>query len=72
MNRMHYICGDIDSMTWAISGNPDAEEGYRQNINNYWESVMRLKEQLASLQLQKYIISIILFLMRTNRITIIV
>ncbi|KAA6391872.1 MAG: hypothetical protein EZS28_012598, partial [Streblomastix strix] len=21
MNRMHYICGDTDSMTWAISGN---------------------------------------------------
>ncbi|KAA6385719.1 MAG: hypothetical protein EZS28_018753 [Streblomastix strix] len=32
MNRMHYICGDTDSMTWAISGNPDAEEGYRQKF----------------------------------------
>ncbi|KAA6358538.1 MAG: hypothetical protein EZS28_045935, partial [Streblomastix strix] len=32
MNRMHYICGDTDSMTWAISGNPEAEEGYRQKF----------------------------------------
>ncbi|KAA6362018.1 MAG: hypothetical protein EZS28_042455 [Streblomastix strix] len=29
---MHYICGDTDSMTWAISGNYDAEEGYRQKF----------------------------------------
>ncbi|KAA6365060.1 MAG: hypothetical protein EZS28_039413, partial [Streblomastix strix] len=32
MNRMHYICGDTDSMIWAISGNLDAEEGYRQKF----------------------------------------
>ncbi|KAA6373023.1 MAG: hypothetical protein EZS28_031450 [Streblomastix strix] len=31
MNSMHYICGDTDSMTWAISGNPEVVEGYRQN-----------------------------------------
>ncbi|KAA6356186.1 MAG: hypothetical protein EZS28_048287, partial [Streblomastix strix] len=30
MNRMHYILGDTDSMTWAISGNP--EEDYRQKF----------------------------------------
>ncbi|KAA6373513.1 MAG: hypothetical protein EZS28_030961, partial [Streblomastix strix] len=29
---IHYICGDTDSMTWAISGNPEAEEGYRQKF----------------------------------------
>ncbi|KAA6402217.1 MAG: hypothetical protein EZS28_002260 [Streblomastix strix] len=34
MNRMHYICGDTDSMTWTICGNPDAEEGYRQKFKN--------------------------------------
>ncbi|KAA6397768.1 MAG: hypothetical protein EZS28_006705 [Streblomastix strix] len=32
MNKMHYICEDTDSITWAISGNPNAEEGYRQKI----------------------------------------
>ncbi|KAA6357353.1 MAG: hypothetical protein EZS28_047120, partial [Streblomastix strix] len=32
MNRMHYIYGETDSMTWAISGNPSAEEGYRQKF----------------------------------------
>ncbi|KAA6398448.1 MAG: hypothetical protein EZS28_006021 [Streblomastix strix] len=30
--RMHYICGDTDSMTWAIGGNPSAEEGYRKKF----------------------------------------
>ncbi|KAA6374177.1 MAG: hypothetical protein EZS28_030296, partial [Streblomastix strix] len=30
MNRMHYICGDTDQMTWAISGN--ADEGHRQKF----------------------------------------
>ncbi|KAA6381928.1 MAG: hypothetical protein EZS28_022544, partial [Streblomastix strix] len=69
MNRMHYICGDTDSMTWAISGNREAEEGYRQKFKY---SVMRQKERLASLQLQKYIISIILYLMKMKRISIIV
>ncbi|KAA6378633.1 MAG: hypothetical protein EZS28_025840 [Streblomastix strix] len=69
MNRMHYICGDTDSMTWAISGNPEAEEGYRQKFN---QSVMRQMERLTSLQLQKYITFIILYLMRMKRITIIV
>ncbi|KAA6397854.1 MAG: hypothetical protein EZS28_006618 [Streblomastix strix] len=29
---MHQIFGDTDSMTWAISGNLDAEEGYRQKF----------------------------------------
>ncbi|KAA6353887.1 MAG: hypothetical protein EZS28_050586, partial [Streblomastix strix] len=66
---MHYICGDTDSMTWAISGNPNAEEGYRQKFKY---SVMRQKERHASLQLQKYITFIILYLMRTKRIIIIV
>ncbi|KAA6389833.1 MAG: hypothetical protein EZS28_014641 [Streblomastix strix] len=91
--RMLYICGDIDSTTQAISGNPDAEEGYRQNykyaikdlkfsmkiilfslanINNYWESVMRQKKLHVSLQLQKCIVLIILYLMGMQRITIIV
>ncbi|KAA6388149.1 MAG: hypothetical protein EZS28_016322 [Streblomastix strix] len=31
-NKIHYICGDIDSMTWAISGNLNAEDGQRQKF----------------------------------------
>ncbi|KAA6395436.1 MAG: hypothetical protein EZS28_009038 [Streblomastix strix] len=30
MNNMYCICGDTDSMTLVICGNPSAEEGYRQ------------------------------------------
>ncbi|KAA6385457.1 MAG: hypothetical protein EZS28_019016 [Streblomastix strix] len=67
MNRVHYICGGTDSMTWAISGNP--EEDYRQKFKY---SVMRQKERHALLQLQKFITFIILQLMRTKGITIIV
>ncbi|KAA6392810.1 MAG: hypothetical protein EZS28_011661 [Streblomastix strix] len=69
MNRMHYICGDADSMTWAIRGNPEAEEGYRQKFKY---SAMRQKERLASLQLQKFITFIILYLIKMKRITIFV
>ncbi|KAA6359206.1 MAG: hypothetical protein EZS28_045267 [Streblomastix strix] len=32
MNKMHYICGDTDSMTRAISGNPNTDDGYRQKF----------------------------------------
>ncbi|KAA6392017.1 MAG: hypothetical protein EZS28_012454 [Streblomastix strix] len=67
LNGMRYICGETDSMTLAISGNPIAEEGYRQN---YWESVMRQKEQLALPQLQKFVIFIVPYLMRLKRIII--
>ncbi|KAA6396830.1 MAG: hypothetical protein EZS28_007638 [Streblomastix strix] len=62
MNKQHYICGDTDSMTWAISGTPDAEERYRQKLK--FVSVMRLEELHASLQLQKYFAFIILCQMR--------
>ncbi|KAA6362370.1 MAG: hypothetical protein EZS28_042103, partial [Streblomastix strix] len=67
MNRMHYICGDTDSMTWAISGNP--EDDYRQKFKY---SVMRQKERRALPQLQKFITFIILFQMRMKRISVIV
>ncbi|KAA6381408.1 MAG: hypothetical protein EZS28_023065 [Streblomastix strix] len=32
MNWMHYICCDTDLMTWAISGNPEVVEEYRQKF----------------------------------------